>query len=48
MKKQYKITEQTNYGKIIYLLKELQFSEVWVTIARFHTLQAAQAAQAAK
>jgi len=48
MEKQYKITEQFNYGKAIYLLKELQPGDLWVTIARFHTLQAAQAAQAAK
>jgi len=44
--KEYKITEQSNYGKVIYLLKELQTGDMWVTIGKFNTLQAAQAAQA--
>jgi len=46
--KEYKITEQSNYGKVIYLLKELQAGDMWVTIGKFNTLQAAQAAQAGK
>ena len=46
--REYKITEQSNYGKVIYLLKELQAGGFWVTIGKFNTLQTAQAAQAGK
>ena len=46
--RKYKITEQSNFGKITYLFKELQAGDLWVTIGKFNTLQAAQAAQAGK
>ena len=46
--REYKITEQSNFGKIVYLLKELQAGDMWVTIGKFNTLQAAQAAQETK
>ena len=44
--REYKIVEQSNFGKVIYLLKELQTGDMWVTIGKFNTLQEAQEAQA--